>query len=259
MTSFLYKNPVIYEKILFLIHRSNFSKRYKLIASLVGKNKKVLDLGCGSGVLAKYLDPSCEYVGIEANSRFANYCRKKGLNVVSGNLFEVEFPEVDVAVISDVLHHILPNHKELLSKAQKSAKALVICEPKHEEGKVANILWFNRFFFNLFGDNDGINSYESMKSWDFSRSSLQRLLSEYGKTKTFEVGESIVASVDDYLDLFGQPGKHEQNLQVFRKNGKPCPRCSSVIKKTRVGGRGTHYCPNCQVKSANSQQAKLPI
>jgi formamidopyrimidine-DNA glycosylase len=53
-------------------------------------------------------------------------------------------------------------------------------------------------------------------------------------------------SVDDYLDLFGQPGKHEQNLQVFRKNGKPCPRCGTIIRKIRVGGRGTHFCPHCQ-------------
>jgi formamidopyrimidine-DNA glycosylase len=55
-------------------------------------------------------------------------------------------------------------------------------------------------------------------------------------------------SVDDYLDLFGRPGNHEQNLQVFRKDGQPCPRCGTTIKKIRVGGRGTHYCPNCQVK-----------
>jgi formamidopyrimidine-DNA glycosylase len=53
-------------------------------------------------------------------------------------------------------------------------------------------------------------------------------------------------SVDDYLDLFGQPGKHEQNLQVFRKDGQPCPRCGATIKKIRVGGRGTHFCPACQ-------------
>jgi len=53
-------------------------------------------------------------------------------------------------------------------------------------------------------------------------------------------------SVDDYLDLFGQPGKHEQNLQVFRKDGQTCPRCRSIIKKIKVGGRGTHFCPQCQ-------------
>lgn len=53
-------------------------------------------------------------------------------------------------------------------------------------------------------------------------------------------------SVDQYLDIYAKEGKHAQNLQVFRKNGKPCPRCGTTIKKMRVGGRGTHYCPTCQ-------------
>jgi len=66
-------------------------------------------------------------------------------------------------------------------------------------------------------------------------------------------------SVDDYLDLFGQPGSHEQNLQVFRKDGQACPRCGATIKKIRVGGRGAHFCPSCQIKLESDQQAKLPI
>jgi formamidopyrimidine-DNA glycosylase len=55
-------------------------------------------------------------------------------------------------------------------------------------------------------------------------------------------------SVDDYLDIYGNPGNHAKNLQVFRQNGEPCPRCGTTIKKIRVGGRGTHFCPNCQKK-----------
>jgi formamidopyrimidine-DNA glycosylase len=53
-------------------------------------------------------------------------------------------------------------------------------------------------------------------------------------------------SVDQYLDPFAKEGKHAKNLKVFRMNGKPCPRCGASIKKSRVGGRGTHYCPACQ-------------
>lgn len=56
-------------------------------------------------------------------------------------------------------------------------------------------------------------------------------------------------SVDQYYDTHAQKGKHEQNLKVFRQNGKPCSNCGTVVKKTRVGGRGTHYCPVCQPAS----------
>ena len=53
-------------------------------------------------------------------------------------------------------------------------------------------------------------------------------------------------SVDQYLDIYARDGKHAKNLKVFRLNGEPCPRCGTIIKKIRVGGRGTHYCPKCQ-------------
>lgn len=43
----------------------------------------------------------------------------------------------------------------------------------------------------------------------------------------------------DYLELFAQ---------VFRREGKPCPRCGAKIIKIKVAGRGTHVCPHCQKK-----------
>lgn len=53
-------------------------------------------------------------------------------------------------------------------------------------------------------------------------------------------------SVDTYLDAFGVKGTHDKRLKVFRKDKQPCPRCGTIVKKMRVGGRGTHFCPNCQ-------------
>jgi len=34
--------------------------------------------------------------------------------------------------------------------------------------------------------------------------------------------------------------------QVHARRGEPCPVCGTTIVKTRVGGRGTYYCPHCQ-------------
>ncbi|MEX0621983.1 MAG: bifunctional DNA-formamidopyrimidine glycosylase/DNA-(apurinic or apyrimidinic site) lyase [Candidatus Woykebacteria bacterium] len=53
-------------------------------------------------------------------------------------------------------------------------------------------------------------------------------------------------SVDQYLDAYGDEGEHARNLKVFRQDKRPCPRCGSIIKKIKVGGRGTHLCPKCQ-------------
>lgn len=49
-----------------------------------------------------------------------------------------------------------------------------------------------------------------------------------------------------YKDVDGQAGHNQERLQVFGRQGQPCPRCSTTIKKIVVGGRGTHFCPNCQ-------------
>lgn len=41
----------------------------------------------------------------------------------------------------------------------------------------------------------------------------------------------------DYLELFAE---------VFNRQGRSCRRCGAKIEKVRVGGRGTHFCPQCQ-------------
>lgn len=41
-------------------------------------------------------------------------------------------------------------------------------------------------------------------------------------------------------------GKFQYSLNVYGRKGEECYRCGTRIKKIKVGGRGTHYCPNCQ-------------
>jgi formamidopyrimidine-DNA glycosylase len=47
-------------------------------------------------------------------------------------------------------------------------------------------------------------------------------------------------------DLFGRPGGAKHRRNVFERTGLPCPRCGTPILRVRIGGRNTHYCPNCQ-------------
>jgi len=53
-------------------------------------------------------------------------------------------------------------------------------------------------------------------------------------------------SADRYLDLYGRKGTNVAALAVYGREGKPCPRCATPIKKIRFAGRGTHFCPSCQ-------------
>ena len=61
--------------------------------------------------------------------------------------------------------------------------------------------------------------------------------------------ESIEAggsSIKSYVNGQGEMGMFQQQLLVYGRQNKPCVNCSSIIEKTVVGGRGTHFCPTCQ-------------
>ena len=49
-----------------------------------------------------------------------------------------------------------------------------------------------------------------------------------------------------FVDTGGENGNFTDYLNVFGKQGTPCPRCGTAIQKIRTAGRGTHYCPGCQ-------------
>ena len=41
-------------------------------------------------------------------------------------------------------------------------------------------------------------------------------------------------------------GDNQSHLLVHTKEGEPCSCCGNIIKKIKVNGRGTYYCPKCQ-------------
>lgn len=59
-------------------------------------------------------------------------------------------------------------------------------------------------------------------------------------------GTSLGKGKGNYFSVSGRRGGHQHKLQVFRQDGRECPRCHELIKKTVVAQRGTHYCPICQ-------------
>ena len=55
-------------------------------------------------------------------------------------------------------------------------------------------------------------------------------------------------TIRDYTYNFSYVGNYALKLNVFGKEDKECSRCNSIIIKTKVAQRGTHYCPKCQKK-----------
>src|SRR5215470_3029340 len=54
------------------------------------------------------------------------------------------------------------------------------------------------------------------------------------------------SSVSDYVDADGVKGFFQLEHRVYMRGGEPCFVCGTPIRRTVLGGRGTHYCPTCQ-------------
>lgn len=54
------------------------------------------------------------------------------------------------------------------------------------------------------------------------------------------------ASDVNYLNVEGGKGSYQNHFLVYKKKGKPCPKCGTPIEKIKLAGRGTFYCPMCQ-------------
>jgi formamidopyrimidine-DNA glycosylase len=51
----------------------------------------------------------------------------------------------------------------------------------------------------------------------------------------------------NFQDIAGIKGNYIDTAWVFRRNGKPCNVCSTVISRIKLGGRSTHFCAQCQL------------
>ncbi len=78
-----------------------------------------------------------------------------------------------------------------------------------------------------------------------SRKAAQRLHEAIHRVLAEALGDRG-SSFRDYVDAAGEQGTHQLRVKVFRRTGKPCYVCGAAIKRVKVGGRSTHYCPRCQ-------------
>lgn len=62
-----------------------------------------------------------------------------------------------------------------------------------------------------------------------------------------EVGVKLKGdSVSDYRRISGEKGKFDPLREVYRREGKECSRCGSLISRLKIGSRSSYFCPKCQ-------------
>ena len=50
----------------------------------------------------------------------------------------------------------------------------------------------------------------------------------------------------DFRDLTGTNGNYGNAAWVYRRSGEPCRVCGTPIRRDKLSGRSSHWCPSCQ-------------
>jgi formamidopyrimidine-DNA glycosylase len=58
--------------------------------------------------------------------------------------------------------------------------------------------------------------------------------------------ENRGTTFNNYVDSAGKKGNFSRLLKVYGRGKLPCPKCARPLIKTKLAGRGTHYCDYCQ-------------
>ena len=104
-------------------------QEFKIISDLIKKNTRVLDVGCGDGILMEYLkyNKEIDIRGIEILKDNVQKCLSKGLTVIEGDAEKdlLQFPDssFDFVILSQTLQAFLNPEiviKELLRVGKKA-------------------------------------------------------------------------------------------------------------------------------------------
>lgn len=114
------------------LYNESEGPKYDLIAKWVGRNKKILDVGCGTGEFSKRLSNNGnKVVGIELSESNYRIAIDK-IKVYHGDFLEIKIGEnFDVVLFGDVLEHMHCPDKAL-SKARKLADEIILCVPNFD-------------------------------------------------------------------------------------------------------------------------------
>jgi len=157
------------------------SKRQIIMAGYVGKNKKVLDLGCGSGQFVKFLNKrNNQAEGVEISKKVAKIGQGQGLKIKITDLhhtFPYNKDTFHAVTAGEIIEHIYDTDFFLkeIKRILKPNGFLILSTP--------NIATIGRRLMLLFGINPLIETSLTQGSGHiryFTEISLKELLEKHG-------------------------------------------------------------------------------
>lgn len=59
-------------------------------------------------------------------------------------------------------------------------------------------------------------------------------------------GSSLGTTLRDHVNVDGDPGHNQETVQAYGREGEPCYVCGTAMRRIKVGGRSSVFCPQCQ-------------
>lgn len=127
--------------------------------------------------------------------------------------------------------------KNIFSKTARPIKLVLL-----DQEKIAGIgnIYANEALFET-----KINPQKPAKTLNQKEISRLKQAIVYVLKQGIKYGGSSAAD-EAYIKPDGSRGNYQQHFLVYQKQGQKCPKCSTVIKRVNLGGRGTFFCPACQ-------------
>jgi formamidopyrimidine-DNA glycosylase len=59
-------------------------------------------------------------------------------------------------------------------------------------------------------------------------------------------GSSLGTTLRDHINVDGAPGQNQETVQAYGREGEPCYVCGTIMRRVKIGGRSSVFCPKCQ-------------
>ena len=194
MRGIIYNNVFLYQAAMRAIYGRDFKIRYEAVASNIEKGWSVLDLCCGDCHIAKFLDKSVSYEGMDFNEVFLKRAKRNGIkasfrDLKKGPGIERKF---DCVMMMGSLHQFSPEEDRILDVMKKAAlKRIIVSEP------CRNIVSSGNKYLAFLAkvvSNPGNDRISEIKR--FTREDIMDIFRRHAVARVIDAGKDLIGIFD---------------------------------------------------------------